>query len=259
MKLPLYWVDAFTRSRFHGNPAAVVVSETPLAPELMQRIAAENNIAETAFVVPAAKGYSIRWFTPMVEVDLCGHATLASAFALGLHGHVMGTCFEFSSASGPLTVARDGARLALDFPARLAKPSTLAQEVSEALGATPSEVLQAAAMMAVFKTEEELRALRPKMDAVMRLPGYGLVATAPGNDCDFVSRFFAPKVGVPEDPVTGSTHCTLTPYWSARLGKAKLYAKQLSARGGELWCADRNERVTIAGHCALYMRGEIEA
>jgi PhzF family phenazine biosynthesis protein len=258
MKLPLYWVDAFTRSRFHGNLAAVVVSEKALAPELMQSIAAENNIAEIAFVVPAGEGFSIRWFTPTVEVDLCGHATLASAFALGLHGHVMRTCFEFSSASGPLTVSRDGERLALDFPARLAIPSTMAQEVSEALGATPSEVLQAAAMMAVFESEEQLRALRPKMDAVVRLPGYGLVATAPGNDCDFVSRFFAPKVGVPEDPVTGSTHCTLIPYWSARLGKAKLYAKQLSARGGELWCADRKERVTIAGHCALYMRGEIE-
>jgi PhzF family phenazine biosynthesis protein len=258
MKLPLYWVDAFTRSRFHGNPAAVVVSEKALAPELMQPIAAENNIAETAFVVPAGGGFSIRWFTPAVEVDLCGHATLASAFALGLHGHVMRTCFEFSSASGPLTVSRDGERLALDFPARPAIPSTMAREVSDALGATPSEVLQAAAMMAVFKTEEELRALRPKMDAVVRLPGYGLVATAPGNDCDFVSRFFAPKVGVLEDPVTGSTHCTLIPYWSARLGKAKLYAKQLSARGGELWCADRKERVMIAGHCALYMRGEIE-
>ena len=148
MKLPLYWVDAFTRSRFHGNPAAVVVSEKALAPELMQPIAAENNIAETAFVVPAGEGFSIRWFTPTVEVDLCGHATLASAFALGLHGHLMRTCFEFSSASGPLTVSRDGERLALDFPARLAIPSTMAREVSEALGATPSEVLQAAAMMA---------------------------------------------------------------------------------------------------------------
>lgn len=261
MKLPLYWVDAFTKDRFHGNPAGVVVSEEALVPELMQSIAAENNIAETAFVVPAGTGFAIRWFTPTVEVDLCGHATLASAFALGLHGLIKSNHIEFISASGPLAVSRDGERLALDFPARPAREAREAPmiaEVSNALGAVPSEVHQAVAIMAVFDTEEKLRSLRPDMDAVLRLPCYGLVATAPGNGCDFVSRFFAPKVGVPEDPVTGSTHCTLIPYWSARLGKTKLYAKQLSPRGGELWCEDRKGRVQIAGHCALYMRGEID-
>lgn len=258
MKLPVYWIDAFTRSRFHGNPAGVVISEQALAPELMQSIAAENNIAETAFVVPTGDTYSIRWFTPTTEIDLCGHATLASAFALALRGQLTSGCIEFSSASGPLTVSRDGERLALDFPARPATPSPLAQQVREALGASPREVLQAAALMAVFESEDEVRALRPNMEAVARLPCYGLVATSVGKDCDFSSRFFAPQVGIPEDPVTGSAHCTLIPYWSRQLGRTKLHARQVSARGGELWCEDRGSRVIIAGYCALYLRGEID-
>lgn len=258
MKIPLYWIDAFTQRRFHGNPAAVVITDQWLEVELMQAIATENNLAETAFVVPDGTRFAIRWFTPTAEVDLCGHATLASAYALRLHGRAAHEAIEFTCASGALKVSRQGERLALDFPARPAERVENFENVIEALGATPREVHRAAAMMAVFETEEELRALRPHMDKVFRLPGYGLVATAPGRQCDFASRFFAPQVGVPEDPVTGSTHCTLIPYWSHRLGKRQLYAQQLSPRGGELWCEDRGERVTISGYCAFYLRGEIE-
>ncbi len=259
MKLPLYWVDAFTRRCFAGNPAAVVIAEQPLSAGLMQAIANENNLAETAFVLGEGPDFAIRWFTPTVEVDLCGHATLAAAFALYSEGLVSSDVIAFTSASGSLRVTRDAARLALDFPARLSiEDSSMVERVGAALGAVPCEVHRAQATMAVFETEEDVRLLRPDMDRVLQLPGYGLVATAAGNGCDFVSRFFAPQVGVPEDPVTGSTHCTLTPYWSARLGKKHLYARQLSTRGGELWCEDRGERVAIAGNCALYLRGEID-
>jgi predicted PhzF superfamily epimerase YddE/YHI9 len=198
MKCPLYWVDAFTKTRFRGNPAAVVIADRGLDAGLM-------------------------------------------------------------SASGPLHVTRAADRLALDFPARPAsvRPD-LMQSVAEALGRMPAEIHTAQASMAVFGSEDEVRSLKPDMDKVARIPTYGVVVTAPGKNADFVSRFFAPRVGVPEDPVTGSTHCTLVPYWSARLGKATLYAQQLSTRGGELWCEDRGHRVAIAGNCALYLTGEIE-
>ena len=260
MKLPLYWVDAFTAKRFHGNPAAVVIAGTTLDAALMQSIAMENNLAETAFVVPDGACYGIRWFTPTVEVDLCGHATLASAFALYQHGLVTGDSINFSSASGPLCASRQADRLALDFPARPAHVATdLIPTLASALGSIPAEAHSAQATMAVFNTEEEVRALRPDMAQVARVPTHGIVATAPGRQADFVSRFFAPRLGIPEDPVTGATHCTLAPYWSRRLGKKQLYAQQLSNRGGELWCEDRGNRVSIAGHCALYLSGEIDA
>jgi len=226
MKLTLYWIDAFTRD--------------------CVRRADRRGIFDSVVHVHR-RSRSLRTCDPGQCVRACPTR------------HDMSNCVEFSSASGPLAVSRDGERLVRNFPARPAVPSALAREVGEALRAPPWKVLQAAAMMVVFKTEEELRALRPNMDAVLRLPGYGLVATAPGEDCDFVARFFAPQVGVPEDPVTGSNHCTLIPYWSAQLGKPKRYARQLSVRGGKLWCEARKERVTIAGHCALNMRGEIEA
>jgi PhzF family phenazine biosynthesis protein len=258
MKLPLLWIDAFTQKRFHGNPAAVVIADKELDTDLMQSIATENNLAETAFVVPNGERYAIRWFTPTMEVDLCGHATLASAYALHESGYATGDTLAFGSRSGTLTVARQGDRLVLDFPTRPATPdSDFQNHIAKALKVMPTEVHRAREMMAVLQSEEEVRSLRPCLDSVLQLPGYGLVVTAPGQECDFVSRFFAPQVGVPEDPVTGSTHCTLIPYWSRRLGKKHLHARQLSARGGELWCEDRGDRVTIAGHCALYLRGEI--
>jgi PhzF family phenazine biosynthesis protein len=259
MKLPLFWVDAFTAKRFHGNPAAVVLADQELGVDLMQSIANENHLAETAFVVPDGERYAIRWFTPSVEVPLCGHATLASAFALYHQRLATHDAIEFASASGPLRVTRTADRLALDFPARPAAISPgLAQSVAEALGSTPAEVHSAQATMAVFHHEQQIRALAPDMEKVAQLPGYGLVVTAPGSEADFVSRFFAPQVGVPEDPATGSTHCTLVPYWSPRLNKKQLYAQQLSPRGGEFWCEDRGDRILIAGHCALYLQGEIE-
>lgn len=259
MKLPLLWVDAFTEQRFHGNPAAVVIADQELGVDLMQSIANENNLAETAFVVPDGEQYAIRWFTPTIEVDLCGHATLASAFALYHQRRAKHDLIEFASASGPLRVRRAAERLALDFPARPAATSpALVPCVAAALGATPAELHSAQATMAVFDHEQQIRALTPNMAMVAQLPGYGLVVTAPGKEADFVSRFFAPQVGVPEDPVTGSTHCTLVPYWSQRLKKRQLYAQQLSPRGGELWCEDRGDRVLIAGHCALYLEGEID-
>ncbi len=258
MKLPLYVLDAFTSEVFRGNPAAVVVSERALPADLMQAIAAENNLAETAFVVPQGSIFAIRWFTPTVEIDLCGHATLAAAAALRRFGHTASDVIDFTCASGPLTVTRSGDRLALDFPSRPAAVRPLAADVTAALGAAPLELHQAKAMMAVFATEEEIKALRPSFELVAKQPGYGFIVTAPGRTSDFVSRFFAPQSGVPEDPVTGSAHCTLIPYWSARLGKKTLAARQLSTRGGELWCEDRGERVTIAGYCAFYLKGEIE-
>lgn len=258
MKLPLYVLDAFTSEVFRGNPAAVVVADRALPVDLMQAIATENNLAETAFVVPQGSIFAIRWFTPTVEIDLCGHATLAAAAALRRYGHATGEVIDFTCASGPLAVTCTGDRLALDFPALPAEPRTVSPDVIAALGAVPAELHQAKAMLAVFATEEEVRALRPRLDLIASQPGYGFIVTAPGRSSDFVSRFFAPQSGIPEDPVTGSAHCTLIPYWSKRTGKQTLAARQLSARGGELWCEDRGDRVIIAGHCAFYLKGEIE-
>lgn len=261
MEYPIYQIDAFTDRRFHGNPAAVVISEEWLAVDAMQAIAAENNLAETAFVVRAGElsgvRWGIRWFTPTVEIDLCGHATLASAHALFEHGYASGDRIDFTYGGGMLSVARDGKRLALDFPSLPPTRTRSESELGAALGAMPLESHIAKAQMAVYETEKDIRALQPDMRAVAKLAGYGLIVTAPGNDCDFVSRFFAPQSGVPEDPVTGSAHCTLIPYWSKRLGKTRLHARQLSTRGGELWCEDRGERVTIAGFAASYLTGSI--
>lgn len=258
MKVPFYWIDAFTGRRFGGNPAGVVISDVELPVQTMQSIAQENNVPETAFVVPAGEDFRIRWFSPTVEVDLCGHATLASACALGLAGRVSKDTVRFHSKSGPLAVTRDGKRFALDFPARRGERIEVDDAIREALGVTPAEVYRAPAMMAVLPGEQALRDLRPSIERIAKLPGYGFVVTAPGKDCDFVSRFFAPQVGVDEDHATGSTHCQLIPYWSERLRKKQLHARQLSTRGGEFWCEDRAERVTIAGECALYISGQIE-
>ncbi|AOS43741.1 putative isomerase YddE [Lacunisphaera limnophila] len=259
MKLPLYWIDAFASQVFTGNPAAVVPLDTWLPDGLMQRIAFENGLAETAFFVPVGAGrYHLRWFTPGAEVDLCGHATVATAFTLFTALGFSGPVITFDSRSGPLPVRRlpDG-KIELDFPARPALPVPPPAALVQGLGATPAYYAQAQANLAVFNTAAEVRALRPDFGALATLEQYGTIVTAPGEDCDFVSRFFAPRVGVPEDPVTGSAHCVLTPYWAARLGKTKLHARQLSARGGELWCEQAGDRVKIAGHAVLYLKGEI--
>lgn len=259
MKLPLYWIDAFSDKIFAGNPAAVVPLDQWLPDSLMQRIAFENGLAETAFFVrTTAAGYHLRWFTPGAEVDLCGHATLATAFTLFTELGFAGDRIIFDSRSGPLTVTRrtDG-RCELDFPARPAKPMPAPPALLRGLGAPPVFFAQAQANLAVFAAAAEILAMRPDFAALATLDQYGTIVTAPGTDCDFVSRFFAPRVGVPEGPVTGSAHCILVPYWAARLGKTRLHARQVSVRGGELWCELAGDRVKMAGHASLYLRGEI--
>lgn len=254
----MYQVDAFSGRVFAGNPAAVCPLESWLPDAQMQAIAAENNLAETAFFVRNGKGYKLRWFTPIVEVDLCGHATLASAFVIlnDLEPNERSVAFE--TKSGTLTVTREGGLYSLDFPARPPKPcAEVCPGLHPALGGKPEAVLAADDYLVVYRTEEELRALKPDMAALMNIDRFAVIASAPGREADFVSRFFAPGKGVPEDPVTGRAHCTLIPYWSARLGKKKLHAYQVSARGGELWCEDRGDRVGISGQAARFFEGTI--
>jgi PhzF family phenazine biosynthesis protein len=258
MRIPVYQVDAFSRKPFAGNPAAVCPLGEWLPDELMQSIAAEKNLSETAFLVGGGGRYRIRWFTPEVEVDLCGHATLASAWVVFNvlergRGEV-----RFDSRSGELVVTAQDDLLRLDFPSRPPQPREGLDAVADALGARPTELLGARDLMAVFATEEQVRGLRPDMAKVASLPTFALIVTAPGRDCDFVSRFFAPAKGVAEDPVTGSAHCTLIPFWAARLGKKTLSARQVSARGGELVCELAGERVGIAGPAAPFLQGTIE-
>ncbi len=255
--LPLYQVDAFTDRLFAGNPAAVCPLETWLPDETLQALAAENNLAETAFFVPEGNDYRLRWFTPEVEVALCGHATLASAFVVFRDLRPGATEVVFHSRSGPLPVTRNGDRLTLDFPALPATPRERPEGVLAALGGAPGEVHASRDLLVVYGTEAEVRALRPDFPRLVSREFLGVIATAPGADCDFVSRFFAPGAGIPEDPVTGSAHCTLAPYWGARLGKTTLHARQVSPRGGELWCELRGDRVLIGGQAVLYLEGRI--
>jgi PhzF family phenazine biosynthesis protein len=263
MRLRLWQVDAFTDRVFAGNPAAVVPLPAWLPDPVLRAIAAENNLSETAFLVREEGGWRIRWFTPAVEVELCGHATLASAFVVLTH-LAPGAGVTFQSQSGPLTVARGaGGLLEMTFP-RLpgepVEPSSWPGELSRALGRAPREALRSSRKwMAVLDRAEDVRALRPDLDAVAALDLPGLIVTAPGDgEADFVSRYFGPKVGIPEDPVTGSAHCTLAPYWAARLGKRRLLAHQVSARGGRLECEDTGDAVRIAGRAAQYLVGEID-
>ena len=258
MRIPLYQIDAFAGHVFSGNPAAVCPLERWIDDATMQSIAAENNLAETAFFVRTGDGYDIRWFTPVREVDLCGHATLASGFVVFEHIDRAAAAVTFGSMSGPLAVTREGEKLCLDFPALPPAAAPSPPAIEAALGRAPREVLQGGDLLAVFDREEEVRSLAPRMDLVAALDTLGLIVTAPGGASDFVSRFFAPRAGIPEDPVTGRAHCTLIPYWSARLGKKKLAARQISPRGGELWCEDRGERVSICGRAVQYLEGTIE-
>jgi PhzF family phenazine biosynthesis protein len=258
MKLRIHQVDAFTSRLFGGNPAAVVLMDDWLPDATLQAIAAENNLAETAFVIPHGDVLPLRWFTPAIEVDLCGHATLAAGHVLFATHRPSASRVRFGTRSGELAVGREGTLLALDFPARPGQPVSVSEALVDALGARPREAHLARDLMAVFETEEEIRALRPRFDRIAALDAFAVIVTARGREVDFVSRFFAPKAGIEEDPVTGSAHCTLTPYWAARLGKSTLSARQLSQRGGELGCALRGDRVSIAGHAVEYLRGEIE-
>jgi PhzF family phenazine biosynthesis protein len=252
MSIPYYQVDAFTSRLFSGNPAGVCLLADWLPDALLQSIAAENNLSETAFVVQRDSLFHLRWFTPTLEVDLCGHATLAAAHVLFQHLGCRAPSVRFQTRSGVLTVSQDDDLLTLDFPARPAIPCATPREVSEGLGASPTTTGKARDYLAVFDTAEAVRSLQPDMAVLMRLDCLGIIATAPGGDCDFVSRFFAPRAGIPEDPVTGSAHCTLIPYWAQRFGRSELRALQLSPRGGELFCEDRGDRVGIGGRAVTY-------
>ena len=257
MKIPLYHVDAFTGRLFGGNPAAVCPLDSWLDDELLQAIASENNLSETAYFVPAGADFQLRWFTPAVEVDLCGHATLASAYVLLNHLYPSRSEVRFQTKSGELQVAKSDDLFTLDFPALPAAPCDVPGELIEALGLKPQEVWEAKAYMAVYESEEEILDLRPNMEQLAKLEKYGTIVTAPGHRADFVSRFFAPGAGVPEDPVTGSAHCTLIPYWSDVLGKQTLLAHQVSRRGGELLCQDLGDRVKMSGRAKLFSEGVI--
>lgn len=257
MKLPIFQLDAFSSRLFGGNPAAVVVLPEWLPDETLQAIAQENNLAETAFVVPRKDIFDLRWFTPEVEVDLCGHATLASAHVMFHHGYTSQSEVVFRYQGGTLTVTREEDLLAMDFPSRPPKPIECDASLTDALGAAPSEVYESRDLLAVFDTQADVEALRPDLPAVAKLDTFAVIASAPGEECDFVSRFFAPGVGVPEDPATGSAHCTLIPYWSDRLGKNELHALQLSRRVGEFFCENRGARVKISGRVVEYLDGHI--
>ena len=257
MKLDIFQVDAFTRSAFGGNPAAIVPLSEWLPTEMMQSIALENNLSETAFFVPDGDGYGLRWFTPTFEIDLCGHATLATAHLIF---EVLGSgerVLNFRTKSGLLTVERDGGRLVLDFPSRPAMACETPPGLIDAIGCEPQEILKARDYMLVYESEGDVLAIDPNFAELARIPTHAVIVTAPGETSDFVSRFFAPEVGVPEDPVTGSAHCTLIPYWAERLGKTEMFARQVSARSGELHCELRGDRVKIGGNATLYMKGEI--
>lgn len=257
MKLPLFQIDAFTGHLFGGNPAAVVLLESWLPDHVLAAIAAENNLAETAFIIPGSDEIPLRWFTPSVEVDLCGHATLAAAHVILRHLSPSADQVTFSTRSGNLRVTREEDRLTLDFPARPGMPAEVSEELVSALGIRPREVLVARDVLAIFDCESEVKNLRPDFSRIASLDAFAVIVSAQGESVDFVSRFFAPGAGIPEDPVTGSAHCTLVPYWAAHLGKSVLTAKQLSARGGELNCRLMGNRVLISGCTVEYLRGEI--
>jgi len=259
MKRTIYQVDAFSREVFKGNPAAVCILDKWPADELMQQIANENNLSETAFAVPAGDCFEIRWFTPEMEVELCGHATLATAHVLFTHLNHPGDqiCFD-SIHSGRLNVKRDGERLTLDFPADRLEEMVVPELIVTALMTPPLKAFRGNTdFLFVFASESEIETMEPDFGLLAQVGGRGVIVTAPGNDVDFVSRFFAPQTGINEDPVTGSAHTSLTPYWAKVLGKNRLTARQLSDRGGELICKDKGERVEISGHAVTYMKGEL--
>lgn len=258
MRIPYYEVHAFTDRVFGGNPAGVCPLQTWLADNLLQRIAAENNLSETAFFVRQGDDCHLRWFTPVLEVDLCGHATLASAFVLFSELGYARQDVRFHTRSGWLAASRRADIIELDFPSRPPEPCPAPPELQRGLGKPPREVLKSRDLVAVYDSQAEVAALNPAMELLAGLDCLGVIATAPGEDSDFVSRFFAPKAGVPEDPVTGSSHSSLIPYWAARLHKTELYARQISRRGGELYCRHLAERVAIGGRAVIYCRGELE-
>jgi len=260
-------IDAFTDKLFGGNPAGVCLPDNWPTDSVMQNIAAENNLSETAFLVKQENGsYRLRWFTPTLEIDLCGHATLASAFVLFEEKEKNARELKFDTESGELTVTKNGEMLCLNFPATPAKECQAYPSIEKAFGIKPLAVFKSIDFMVLVKDEETLRCLSPDFSVLAGIKAesgldhdrFGVIVTAPGTECDFVSRYFAPSAGVHEDPVTGRAHCTLTPFWSKRLGKKFMDARQLSARGGVLQCEDCGDRVKISGKAVRYLKGKIE-
>ncbi len=259
MKIPTYQIDAFTSKVFSGNPAAVCILDTWIDDKILQSIAAENNLSETAYLVQNGNTFDLRWFTPVTEVALCGHATLASAFVQFFYRGWSEDKIRFQTReSGQLVVTRNAEILEMDFPARPTQARKHSDALSRALGVTPQKVCGSSEdIMAVFDSEKTVTEIQPDFAILEQIDCRGIIITAPGDRCDFVSRFFAPRVGVPEDPVTGSAHCVLIPYWAAVLGKDELYALQVSKRGGELFCGLADGRVRISGKAVLYLEGTI--
>ena len=258
MRLRIFQIDAFTDAVFGGNPAAVCPLESWLDDATLQAIANENNLSETAFLVPENGAYALRWFTPLAEVDLCGHATLASAHVVFRHLQPSADSVAFETRSGRLAVTRGDDGLTMDFPALAANPVEIPADLSAGLGVAPEAVFADMDYLALFESEAQVRAIEPDMTALARLDERrGIIVTAPGEDADFVSRFFCPRLGVPEDPVTGSAHCMLAPFWTERLGKTTLRARQVSARGGVVHCTVEGERVRLSGRTAQYLEGTI--
>ena len=261
MKTTIFQIDAFTDQLFSGNPAAVCPLDTWPADDLLQNIAIENNLAETAFFVPLApQRYQLRWFTPEFEMDLCGHATLASAFVLYTELDYSDPVIYFETHSGTLSVSREGDYICLDFPARPPVIATLPAIIQEGLQIPPQEVWKARDYLLLYESEEVIQNISPNTDLINQInldPG-GIIVTAPGKEVDFVSRFFTPQAGIFEDPVTGSAHCTLIPFWAKRLQKTDLHARQISARGGTLFCSLKEDRVKIRGKAVKYLQGTIE-
>lgn len=259
MKIRQYVIDAFATGPFTGNPAAVCLLNVWLPDQLMQNIAFENNLAETAFIVKEKEGFRIRWFTPAVEVDLCGHATLASAHAIYEFTDFKEEVIHFQSRSGLLTVKKVNGLLSLNFPTDELKISTLPEESIATIGGSPKEIYKGKTdYLIIYDTQADIEKMSPDLRGVAKIQARGVIITAPGKNHDFVSRFFGPQCGVDEDPVTGSAHTTLIPYWSKRLNKTEMKAKQLSKRGGELFCKHLGDRVEIAGKAFTFLKGEIE-
>ena len=260
MRTPIYQIDAFTTRRFAGNPAAVMPMNTFLEDRVLQAIAAENNLAETAFLVPEGADYRLRWFTPITEVPLCGHATLASAAVVMERLDPGRSSVVFHTASGPLPVGRTQEGYVMNFPARMSEPVSTPAGLTEALGVDPIEVfVNAFNYMVLVESPQVLRDLVPDMAALARMDRSGVIVTAHGDGTyDFFSRYFAPAKGIPEDPVTGAAHCMLAPYWAKRLGKTEFRAFQASRRGGEVICRVARDRVELEGACVFYLEGEVE-
>lgn len=258
MKLPIYQIDAFAKNAFEGNPAAICPLDTWLPDEVLLSVAEENNLSETAYFIKTNNGYHIRWFTPTTEVDLCGHATLAAAFVIFNELGYKENSISFESKSGILKIEKNNDLFIMDFPSQPPTTCELPAEIQQAFNVVPTECLKSEDYILVLNNENEVLNAKPKLGLLKNIDRRGVIITAPSGNYDFVSRFFAPKYGINEDPVTGSAHTQLAPYWANQLNQTKLHAKQVSKRGGELICELMGDRVTISGYATKYLQGSIE-